>query len=146
VGLWCITGAWGMSRGGLGAVGGCSSRCWRWWGQQESFVEQTMCFDEHSCSTSHESVSSAVDSSCTSVTASLTVSGVSVAVWVLDMALDAISEVAVAHRINIGGCVMAFVRVAQAAKRGAGGSSGVLWVGLAVCSVIFMVCGELGGV
>ena len=43
-----------------------------------------MHFDKHHCSLSHKSVSSAVSSSCTSFSASLTVLGVSAAIWVLD--------------------------------------------------------------
>jgi hypothetical protein len=73
-----------MSWGELGGVGRLLDRRLGRWGLQGSSVEQMTRFDERSCSSSRKSVSSAVDSPCTSFTASLTVSGVSTGVWVLD--------------------------------------------------------------
>ena len=98
-----LRGVWGTSRGGLEGVGGCSSRRWRWWGQQESSVEQTMQSNEHSRSSSRESVSSAVDSPCASVTASLTVSQVSVAIRVLDNALVVVFRVVAVIFVTVVG-------------------------------------------
>ena len=55
-----------------------------------------MRFDEHNCLSSRESVFSAIDGPCVSFTVSLTVSGVSVAVWVLDEAQVVVSGAVVA--------------------------------------------------
>jgi hypothetical protein len=81
----------GSSREGLGGADSFPEHPCRSWSWQGSFREQMTCFNEHSCSLSQDSVSSVVDRSCMSFMASLTVSGASVVVWVLDMNLGVIS-------------------------------------------------------
>jgi len=75
--------------------------------------------DEHVCSSLHELVCWAVDSPCTLFTALLTVAGMVVAVWVLDVALVAILGVVAVGNVGVGGCDMAV------GWRGLGGGTGV---------------------
>lgn len=74
----------GASWGKLGGVGRLLDHHLGWWGLLGLFVEQMMHFNKHTCSLSHKSVPSAVDSPCMSFTASLIVSRVSVDICVLD--------------------------------------------------------------
>jgi hypothetical protein len=97
------------------------------WGLQGSSVEQTTRFDERSCSSSRESVSSAVDSPCTSVTTSLTVSGVSAAIWILDDALVVVFRVvAVVFVAVVGGDVAVAMGGSGCETRGCGGCRGAV--------------------
>ena len=102
-----MTGGWRASRGEQGCVGGCSSRRWRQLGQQELFVEQTMCLDEHSCSLSRELVCWVVDCHCELSGACVAISVVVVAVWVLDTALNTIFGVVAVGFVVVGGDVAA---------------------------------------
>jgi hypothetical protein len=86
-----------------------------------------MRFDEHSCSSSRESVSLAVDSPCMSVTASLTVSGVPAAVWVLDEAQVVVSgAVAAVFIVVVGGDVAMVTGGSGRETRGCGGCRGAV--------------------
>ena len=100
IALGYIAGGRGTSWGGPGGKQGCvwgllGRRC-SWWGCLGGFVEYTMRSEEHVRTTSRNGFSWAVDGLWVSFTASLTVSGASVVVSVLDMALDAVFEVAAA--------------------------------------------------
>ena len=107
VSSWGTTGASGSSRGGLGGADSCPGlRCgsWSWHGRS---VEQTTRFDKHVCSSSCGSVCWAVDRRCGLSGAWVAVSGVVVAVLVLDTALDTVSEVVVAGNAGVGSCDVA---------------------------------------
>ena len=60
VGSGCSAGDRRMGWGGVGGTGDGAGHRWRWWVWQESSIEGTMSFDEHSCLASRDLVSSAV--------------------------------------------------------------------------------------
>ena len=95
----CITGAGGSSREGQSGVGGFLDRRWgRWgrWGRLDSSGEHTTRFDEHTCSSSRNSVCWGADSRRGLSGAWVAVSRVVVAGWVLDTALVVVSRGVVA--------------------------------------------------
>jgi hypothetical protein len=78
-------------------------RCGRW-GWHSRSVECATCSDERVHTTSCDGVCWAVHCRCGLSGAWVAVSGVVVAVLVLDTALDAVSEVVVAGNAGVGGC------------------------------------------
>jgi hypothetical protein len=91
-------------------VGDATGCCCRWWGWRSRSVEYTTRSSERVCTFSCSFVVSAVDGLCTSFAAWLAVSEVVVVVWVLDTALDVVSEVVVAGNAGVGGCDVAVAR------------------------------------
>ena len=61
LGLLCIMGAWGASRGGQGGVGSVVGHHCGWGDWQSRSVECMMCSDECACMTSHNGISWAMD-------------------------------------------------------------------------------------
>ena len=94
-------------------------RRWGRWGWQSSSIEQTTCLDEHSCSSSCRLVCWAVGRRRGLSGVLIAVSGVVVAVCVLDTALDAVLEVVVAGVTAVVGSDVA------ASLGGSGGGTGV---------------------
>ena len=143
-GLVVHNGGKGFKQGGLGGVGRCRACHRRRWGWLSLSIVQTMHFNEHSCSLSFKSVSLAVDSPCMLVTALLTVSGVSAAVWVLDEAKVIVSGAVAAVFIIIVGGDMAVVVGSSGRKfRGCGGCRGAVQV---LSTVLWQHWGECWGV
>jgi hypothetical protein len=116
VGSWGKMGAWGASRGEGSGVGQST----RWGGGSSEQVCASLCI----------SVCWATDHHSTSITASLAISEVVAAVWVVAGALDTIFGVVVAGGIGIGSCDVAMSM---------GGS-------LCVSGVRGMSWGELGAI
>jgi hypothetical protein len=104
----CITGVWESSWGWQGGVGGLLDRRCGEWGRQGSFVECTTRSDERVRTASYSSVSWAVHSLRTSFPACLSIPGVSVVVWVLDVAVVVVSEVVMAGVAAVVGGDVAF--------------------------------------
>ena len=90
MGLLCITGVQGASRGGLGGVAGSTGLCMRFLGWQSCVVKLMMHSGECVHATLHNNVSWAVGSVSASFMACWCVSCVGGAVRVLDTALNTI--------------------------------------------------------
>ena len=93
--------------------------------------KQTACFDEHGCSSSQDSISWAVEVPCVLFTTSLTVSRVSVVIWV---ALGVISQWVVAVVATVFG-------VTEQVTVGAQGANNPIWMGRrGVCVCVVCHC------
>jgi hypothetical protein len=115
----CVNGAWGLSWGRRGGVGGLLGCCWRRRGWQSCSVECTMCSDERICTTSRNSMSGVAHCRCGLSGAWVAISVVVMVVWVLDPALAVVS----------GGLIAGVATVVDCDVAVATGGSGCEWRG-----------------